>query len=241
MFMKLAHISAAVFALAALPALAEDKPATKGIDKLFAITLPFSRISTSGSFEIEIINAPITSVMARGDLPGLDLVNAVVVGDTLQITQSAAPIDVKIKEIKAKLTIALASFAGLESSGTGKVIVKKLRTGDFTLAQRSRNELKFEDVKFNKLDVSVRDGGRVELSGHCDTINADATSGGSIDAADLRCNDANVKLGGKGIASVRARSKINALLDGTGSLKVKDKPSDITVAVRGRTDVDFEN
>jgi hypothetical protein len=232
---------AAIVCLAAGPALAEDKPKTKGIDKPFAITTPFSKISTSGSFEVEVINAPITSVIAHGDLPGLDLVSAVVVGDTLQITQSAAPVDVKIKDIKAKLTIQLASFSGLDSSGSGKVTVKKLRTGDFTLAQRSRNELKFEDAKFSKLDVSVLDGGKVELSGNCDTINADAASGGTIDAADLRCNEANVKMGSKGNVSVRAKSKINAQLDGNGELKVKDKPSDVTVAVRGRTDVDFEN
>jgi Putative auto-transporter adhesin, head GIN domain len=223
------------------PALAEDKPKTKGIDKPFAITAPFSKISTSGSFEVEIINSPITSVIARGDMPGLDLINAVVVGDTLQISESAAPVGVKIKDIKAKMMIQLASFNGLESTGTGKVTVKNVRTGDFTLAQRSRNELKFDNAKFSKLDVSVIDGSRVELSGNCDVINADATNGGDINAGDLRCAEANVKLGAKGNANVRAKNKVVAQLDGTGSLKVKDKPSDITVTVRNRSDVDFEN
>jgi hypothetical protein len=231
----------AVVGLAAGPAWAQDKPKTKDIDKPFAITAPFSRISVSGSFEVEIVNAPITSVIAHGDLPGLDLVNAVVIGDTLQINQSAPPVDLKIKEIKAKLTIQLASFAGLESSGTGKVTVKKLRAGDFSLAQRGRNELKFEDAKFNQLNVTVVDGSKVELSGNCDSINADATSGGTIDAADLRCSDANVRMNNKGNVYVRARRKIDAQLDGTGTLKVKDKPNDVTVAIRGRSDVDFDN
>jgi Putative auto-transporter adhesin, head GIN domain len=232
---------AVILSLVALPALAEDKPKTKGIDKPFAITLPFSKISTSGDFEVEIISAPITSVIAHGDLPGLDLVTAAVVGDTLQITQSAPPVGLKIKDVKAKLTIQVASFSGLESTGSGKVVVKKLRTGDFGLVQRSRNELKFEDAKFNKLNVSVTEGTRVELSGQCDTITADASTGGKIDAGDLRCAEANVKLNAKGEATVRARSKVVAQLEGTGSLKVKDKPGDVTVTIRNRTDVDFEN
>ncbi len=239
--MKTAPAFAVILGLVALPAVAEDKPKTKGIDKPFAITAPFSKISTSGDFEVEIISAPITSVIARGDLPGLDLVNAAVVGDTLQISQSAPPVGVKIKDIKAKMTIQVASFSGLESSGGGKVMVKKLRAGDFVLSQRSRNELKFEDAKFNKLDVSVTDATRVELSGQCDTINADASTGGKIEAGDLRCAEANVKLSAKGSATVRARSKISAQLDGTGELKVKDKPGDINVVLRNRTDVDFEN
>jgi hypothetical protein len=239
--MKTIAALAVVMGLVAMPALAEDKPKTKGIDKPFAITVPFSKISTSGDFEVEIIAAPITSVIARGDLPGLDLVSAAVVGDTLQITQSAAPVGVKIKDVKAKMTIQVSSFSALESSGAGKVTIKKLRAGDFMLVQRSRNELKFEDAKFNKLDVSVAEGTRVELSGQCDTINADASTGGKIEAGDLRCADANVKLAAKGEATVRARSKIAAQLDGTGSLKVKDKPGDVNVVIRNRSDVDFEN
>jgi hypothetical protein len=221
--------------------LAEDKPKTKGLDRNMALTLPFSKISSAAAYEVEIVAAPIASAVAHGDMPGLELVTATVVGDTLYISQNAPIMGVKIKEIKAKLTVYVPILSSLESIGAGKVTVKKLRAGDFKLSQRSRNEVKFEDVKLGKLAVFVDDETRVKLSGQCDVITVEAMMGGTIDAEDLHCAEATVALAHKAEASVRARNKITAQLDGTGTLKVKDKPSDITVTLRNRTDVDFEN
>jgi hypothetical protein len=232
---------AALISLTTVQAHAQDKPKTKGVDKAFVITAPFSAINIVGSFDVTITDAPITSVTARGDLPDLDLVNAVVIGNTLQISENAAPLGVKIKELKAKMTIALPSFNGLDASGSGKVTVKNMRAGDFTVAQRGRNELTFENVKFSNLNVSVINGSRIELSGRCDALNVEAIDGGTINASDLRCDSVNARLGADGNVSVRANDKIVARLDGTGSLKVKGKPSDIDVTLRSRSDVDFEN
>lgn len=233
----------ATLALLATPALAEDAPKqkTKGIDKPFAITTPFSKVSISGSYDVDIIASPITGVVARGDLPGLDLVSAVVEGDTLKVSQAAPPVGEKIKGIKAKLTIQVASLAGIDNSGTGKVLARNLSGGDLDVRQSGTGELALTGINYGNIKASVSEDRRLFLDGKCGKLDADATSGGQIDAASLKCSEVKLDSARKADVSVRATDKITLRAEGNGSIKVKSKPSSVDATIRGRVDVDWEN
>ncbi len=90
-------------------------------------------------------------------------------------------------------------------------------------AQITADSLNLSDIK-----LSASAGGILNLSGTCWTAAIDATAGGIIHAADLKCQTANAKSVAGGIIDITATDKADLSADAGGIINISGNPASIT-------------
>lgn len=76
--------------------------------------------------------------------------------------------------------------------------------------------------------VDISGVGNLKLSGTCDTLDADVSGVGDLEAEDLKCRIVNVDVSGVGGASVYASEKVDADIAGIGKIDVYGSPAEVS-------------
>jgi hypothetical protein len=100
-------------------------------------------------------------------------------------------------------------------------------------AVEGAGEVKLNQVRGERLDVNYRGAGSMNINGEVKTFRMTAEGVGEVDAKALVANDVDVSFRGIGEVSVYARNRLDAVVQGMGSLTYYGKPRTVNKTASG--------
>ncbi|HEY0064447.1 MAG TPA: head GIN domain-containing protein [Telluria sp.] len=175
-------------------------------------TVPaFNGVSVQGPINMIVHAGKAQSVVFQGDDKFLNSVESKVVNGTLVIT---FPKNYK-GEVKndAKILIALPALRNFQVEGAGYAELNNI-TGDL-------------------LDIGFQGAGKLVANGSVKLLKLQAQGVGDVDTKDLLAAHANVSFEGIGAVKVYASERLDATVQGMGSLSYYGNPKTVNKSVEG--------
>lgn len=172
---------------------------------------PFKAIEVRGpvSLVVEVGKSP--SVRVQGDQKYIDRVTTEVVDGELRLNfKEKSNIQIDDDDRVVVTVPELSSFRG---EGAGLV--------------------KLNNVRGERFDLNYRGAGSLQMNGQVRTLRIQAQGVGEVDARHLVAQDADVSFEGIGSVDVHARNRLNASVQGMGSLTYHGNPRTVNKAVSG--------
>lgn len=225
-----------VFTLAGLTTLEAQnwwKRAIRGEGSVVTRTvdLPaFDGVKSGYSCDIILTQGPIQKVEMEGQENILDNLRLDVDAGVLRIKYDRMvrrAENVKIYITIPKLTVATVS-------GSGDMETTNTFTGldDLEVGVSGSGDLEL-DIEARHVYGKVSGSGDIELDGQADFLEVSISGSGGMDASDLTSNTCEVNVSGSGGATVYAREAINARVSGSGSVRYKGNPPQVSSKVSG--------
>lgn len=191
------HTLAALLVLAlALPAAAESlrsETRTPG---------NFSKIATSGAFELEIIaGQPSASIVVSADDDILSEVKTVVRGDELRISMEKNHYYTSHRTV---IKIAVPRLSAISASGANKITASNLAGDSF--------------------DMEGSGSTKAVLSGSVGKLSISVSGAGRVDAGALAAKTADIETLGAGNVDVNASDKLDVSISGAGKVTYSGHP-----------------
>ncbi len=170
----------------------------------------FDRINIAGVIELDATVGGDYALTLSGRPDDLDKSRAEVEGGVLILDTAQHEGRVGRKIIRHGVTAKLSvpALKGVEAAGVVDGSVTGVAGGPFR--------------------VAISGVGDLEISGTCDTLDADVSGVGDLDAEDLQCRVVNVDVSGVGGASVYASEKVDADIAGIGRIDVYGSPAEVS-------------
>ncbi len=170
----------------------------------------FDRIDIAGVIELDATVGGDYALTLSGRPEDLDNARAEVVDGALILDTAHEEGRVGRKIIRHGVTATLSapSLTGVDAAGVVDGSVTGVAGGPFR--------------------VAISGVGDLEISGSCDTLDADVSGVGDLDAEDLQCRVVNVDVSGVGGASVYASEKVDADIAGIGKIDVYGSPKEVS-------------
>ncbi|MBU8932674.1 MAG: DUF2807 domain-containing protein [candidate division Zixibacteria bacterium] len=169
----------------------------------------FSKIRTSGSYDIVVVVGREQSIKVTFDDNLIDIIETDVKGRTLRIysdesyrTRRDCLIEITVPELK-----------GFVAKGSGDIEIRNM------------------DGEFFEFDL--KGSGDIEMEGMIDELEINLAGSGDIDARDLIARDAIVVIKGSGDIRVHATEILDAAIYGSGDIDYYGKPDDVSKHVAG--------
>lgn len=192
-------ISSAAF-LSATTAIAQDRT--------YQLT-GFDKIETSAGVEVNVTVGSDFAVIGDAVRGEIDNLEVTLDGDTLNISRDTSAgwtsfslLGAFAPDDKFVVTVAMPELVALESTSGTDVTVTGATAGLVQITSTSGSALRFVDAKLGDIAIESSSGSDLRLSGTCQSITAEATSGSHLDASDLAC--ASAKLHASSGASLEA-------------------------------------
>ncbi|MBD8530702.1 MULTISPECIES: GIN domain-containing protein [unclassified Massilia] len=94
-------------------------------------------------------------------------------------------------------------------------------------------EIKLNNIRGERLDVNYRGAGSMAISGQVKTFNMSAEGVGEVDSKALVANDVDIRFQGVGDVKVYAKDRLDAKVQGMGSLSYYGNPRVVNKSVAG--------
>ena len=94
-------------------------------------------------------------------------------------------------------------------------------------------EIKLNNIRGERLDVNYRGAGSMAISGQVKTFKMTAEGVGEVDSKALIANDADIRFQGVGDVKVYAKDRLDAKVQGMGSLSYYGNPRVVNKSVAG--------
>jgi hypothetical protein len=170
----------------------------------------FDRIDIAGVIELDATVGGDYALTLSGRQEDLDRARAEVVDGVLILdtAHQEGRIGRKIvrRGVTARLTVP--ALVGVSAAGVVDGSVKGISGGPFK--------------------VSISGVGDLDLSGTCDTLDAEVSGVGDLDAEALECRVVKVEVSGVGGASVYASERVDADIAGVGKIDVYGSPAEVS-------------
>jgi hypothetical protein len=182
----------------------------------------FDRVRLDGAADVTVTIGGQTSVTVTGDDNILPLVETTV-SDGRLIVGSRESYRAKTP---VKVAVTVPSLAGLELNGSGRGTVDGTLTGkQFKAAIHGSGDLRIEQVKLERLDVSIAGSGDVSAAGTADAVQVSISGSGDVRLADVAARSAVVDVGGSGGATVQASDTLRVRISGSGDVRYRGRPT----------------
>ena len=208
-------ILAAVIAATALKVawgdLTDVSERDRGADETRVINVAdFDRVKIAGVVELDAAVGGEYALTLSGRPSDLERARAEVVDGVLILdtARDEGRVGRKIVRHGVTATLTLPALTGVSAAGVVDGEVKGVAGGPF------------------KVDISGV--GNLELSGTCDTLDADVSGVGDLEAEELKCRIVNVEVSGVGGASVYASDKVDADIAGVGKIDIYGSPAEVS-------------
>jgi len=173
----------------------------------------FTSISVQGPISVTVDAGKAQSLTVRGDARFVrDLTSEVVDGE----------LRLRMRDKDNKYT---------STKGDPRVVITMPALRAF--AVEGAGEVKLNQVRGERLDVSYRGAGSMDINGEVKTFRMTAEGVGAVDAKALVANDVDVRFRGIGDVSVYARNRLDAVVQGMGSLTYYGKPRTVNKSASG--------
>lgn len=170
----------------------------------------FDRIDIAGVVELDATVGGDYALTLTGRPEDLERARAEVVDGVLILDTAHNEGRVGRKIVRHGVTAKLSvpALAGVEAAGVVDGAVRGVAGGPFT--------------------VDISGVGDLELSGTCDTLDAEVSGVGDLEAEGLQCRIVRVEVSGVGGASVFASEKVDAEIAGIGKIDVYGSPAEVS-------------
>jgi hypothetical protein len=140
--------------------------------------------------------------------------------------------DIKIKPTM-KVTVSAKNINELQVNGGGKIITENSLASDYlnlSVAGSGGMEL---DLKGNNVKTEISGSGNVILKGYATSNDISMSGSGNLNAFACELESAKVKMSGSGICELTASSNLDAVVQGSGSLKHKGNTKNVSKKIYG--------
>jgi len=189
-------------------------------------TEPYDKISTGGSFNIELVSGKEGTITIEGDENIINHIVTEVVGNELKVHFE------KDKSYNYKqditITIPFEEISEISFAGSGNLITKDVITGsgNCTLELNAKNII-----------AKMAGSGNLKLSGTTSELEAKTAGSGDLNCTKLTSENANVTVAGSGSLEVNCTNNLIAKVAGSGNIQYKGKPKTIDSNVAGSGDI----
>jgi Putative auto-transporter adhesin, head GIN domain len=101
------------------------------------------------------------------------------------------------------------------------------------IALNGAGELTVNGLNGGPLVLVVQGAGNIEASGSIDVLTARINGAGNMDLSRVAAREATVTLNGAGHLEVNAKEKLDATVNGVGSIEYAGKPPQLTTSING--------
>ena len=147
-----------------------------------------------------------------------------------QKTLSAVTSAIEGRSLKYHLMVK--NLEGIYVQGAAQVKMTGLKTESIYLTLKGAGEMIITGIEAGLVDIDLPGAGVISVSGRTDRLNVSVKGAGSYDGPRLESHEARVSLRGVGKASVWATGKLDAVVEGIGSIDYYGNP-DIRQQVNG--------
>lgn len=168
---------------------------------------PFTGLSVSGGFEVELRNAGKEEVVVEADDNIIKYIRTDVSGGQLRIRLE----DIEVRKVHLKVFVSAPLINKIKASAASTVDVKdELRTGSNIQFNVSSASEVTAVVDAPEIRGDVSSAGELNLKGRTRDFKADASSGASIHAHDLLSENTDVRASSGATAEVHASLTLDA-------------------------------
>lgn len=189
----------------------------------------FSGIVVDGSMDVRLMRSPVREVKVEGQPNLIELVDLIVQNGTLHVSTSKC----YKSPYPFVVHVALPSVESLTVHGSGSVH----GTGPFTLPNLTVEVMGsgavHMQVDARRITALVQGSGDVLLNGSCGALSSTVQGSGTINADAMTCSTAVAKLKGSGSITVQATDKLEAEIDGSGTIRYRGEPVILQQQVNG--------
>jgi hypothetical protein len=127
--------------------------------------------------------------------------------------------------IPIRYRVTVRELTRMTAAGEGRIEASGLR-GDLLLVNSGGSGgIRLEDVRVNRMSVSVHGSGVVRAAGRVPIFDASLGAAGPLEGRDLDVDEAAVNVSGSGSATLRVRRRLDANLSGSGSVLYYGNPT----------------
>jgi hypothetical protein len=189
----------------------------------------FDGLSIAGNFEVILEKSDQPNVEINTDENLLDFIDTEVRAGILSVTQEKKLIS------KSKIRIIINYQELNEIRAMGAALIKN---EDYLIAEDLEIVLEgagAADLKIisDKLKVELSGAGVISLAGEVREQELNLMGAGKLEAFDLDSEECDVSVGGLGGAEIYVTGKLNAIIEGVGSIKYDGQPQDINTEIKG--------
>lgn len=174
-------------------------------------TTPFTSIDVRGPVSLVVEVGKAHSVRVQGDQKYMERVTTEVVGGELRLNMKKKS-NIKISD-NDRVVVTMPEIVSFRGEGAGLV--------------------KLNNVRGERFDVSYRGAGSLQMNGEVRSLRMQAQGVGEINARNLVAQDADVSFEGIGSVEVHARNRLDASVQGMGSLTYYGNPRILNKSVAG--------
>ena len=180
---------------------------------------PFTSINVRGAINVTVERGAAQSVTVRGDDKFLRNLSSEVVGGELRLSTR----DDSSKSTRGEqlVIVTMPALRAFSAEGAG--------------------EIKLKDVRGERFDITYRGAGSMNVSGEVKTFYMKAEGVGEVDARALLADNVDVNFRGVGDVRVFARNRLDAKVQGIGSLTYYGKPRIVNKSASGLGSVEAGN
>jgi len=172
---------------------------------------PFKTIDARGPVSVVVEVGKTLGLRVEGDQRFLDRVTTDVVNGELRLGYKEKD-NVNIKD-GDRVVVTVPELNAFRGEGAGLV--------------------KLNNIRGNEFDVNYRGAGSVQMNGQVNRLQLNVEGVGEVVARDLVAQDANVTFRGIGEVSVHAKNRLNASVQGLGTLTYHGNPRAVSKSVSG--------
>ena len=178
------------------------------------------------------------SVEVEGDPDVVAKVHARVAGDALILEIGESWLDrltsgvLLIAHRPLHYHVTLPELDRVAVTGTGKVDATGLVASDLEVSASGAADISIAGLGAHALKAQIGGRGSFRLAGTAEAFELRISGSGEVEAAELVCTSAEVRISGQGTATVRASTKLDVRISGLGTVRYHGDPT-VTQTISG--------
>lgn len=198
-------------------------------------TEPYDKISTGGSFNVELVSGKEGTITIEGDENIINHIVTEVIGNELKVHFE------KDKSYNYKqditITIPFEEISEISFAGSGNLITKNSINADDFDAKMTGSGNCILELNAKNIIAKMTGSGNLKLSGTTNELEAKTAGSGDLNCTKLTSENANVAVAGSGSLEVNCSNNLIAKVAGSGNIQYKGKPKTIDSNVAGSGDI----
>lgn len=189
----------------------------------------FDQVEIRGNYELAFQKSDEEKIMVETDENLQDLIE-LSVGDRKLSIRNVEPL---ISRENIRITVYYNALKGISSTGSSVVSSDGMIASDeFKLSFEGAGSINLE-LEVEQLEVDMPGAGLVKLTGYANKQEIKIDGAGHLNAANLITNETKIELNGLGGADINVSKKLEARLNGVGSIRYKGNPETVDQRVNG--------
>jgi hypothetical protein len=180
-------------------------------DEQVRVAAPFASINVSGPISVTVDAGSAQSVKVRGSDEFIKGLVSEVVDGELRFRMRDKRLNNHVGDQRILITVPQLRAFSAEGAG----------------------EIKLNNIRGERLDVNYRGAGSMGINGQVKTFRMTAEGVGEVNTKALIANDVDIRFQGIGDVKVYAKDRLDAVVQGMGSLSYYGRPKTINKSVAG--------